>query len=269
MIYANMLTRDNYINSDISIQSELLSLFNRNENLIIFDIGACEAEDSIRYSNLYPNSKVYAFEPRIDNVTKANELITKYKKTNIVLENIALSNTNGVADFYLSEGKPKAAENNDLWDYGNKSSSLLAPSVEIQKYTDWLQFNKKIQVNTVRLDDYTLKNSIQTIDFVHLDVQGAELIVLEGAGDFLKNIKLIWLEVESVELYKGQPLKNDVELFMTKNNFVNLLDTVDDVSGDQLYLNMSYYSNDKFIELKSLQKNKKSIFIRIKNRLKR
>ena len=262
-----MITRDSFIKSPIEIESELLQLVDKNRSVVIFDIGACEAEDSIRYADLFPRSTVYAFEPRTDNCTKAKELISQYKKSNIVLENLALSDQNGVAEFYLSEGEPEHLKNSEQWNYGNKSSSLLPPSDEIIKHTGWLQFNNKIEVKTLRLDDYVAKKGISTIDFVHMDVQGAELMVLNGAGDFLSQIQLIWLEVEAVELYKGQPLKNEVEIFMQKNNFVNILNTVNKISGDQLYANLRFYSKEQLSNIK-ISKNKFFLISRIKSFLK-
>ena len=259
-----MFNRDNYINSPIEIKAELLLLFQKEKVKTVFDIGACEAEDSIRYSILFPKSTVYAFEPRKDNIAIGEASIQKYKRNNIVLENIALSNENGTAEFFLSEGQPKNASIELEWDFGNKSSSLLPPTEEMKKHTSWLQFNTRIQVETMRLDTYAKNKKIDAIDFVHIDVQGAELLVLEGAGDFLKNVKVIWMEVEAVELYKGQPLKTDVEIFMKKNNFVNVLDTVNEVAGDQLYVNSNHFSNEDILKIKST-KNKMGIVAKIKS----
>ena len=253
-----MLSREKFIRSPVIIKKELLCLFRKEDELIIFDIGACEAEDSIRYSKLFPKATIFAFEPRPDNFTKAKELINQYQcKDSIVLENLALSNANGVADFFVSEGEPNELKNDEHWNYGNKSSSLLPPSDLIKKHTEWLEFNKTIQIITQRLDGFVAKKQINTIDFVHMDVQGAELMVLEGAGEFLEKIKLIWLEVESIELYKGQPLKNDVEQFMTKWNFINIIDTVDNISGDQLYVNRNYFSDKKISNLLTLNKRRR------------
>jgi len=258
-----MISRESYIKSPIEIKRELLQLLDKKSSLIVFDIGACEAEDSIRYSNLFPKSNVYAFEPRTDNCAKAKELIKQYNKTNIILENIALSNQNGTAEFYLSEGIPETWTNTEAWDFGNKSSSLLAPTDEIKKQTNWLNFKNKIEVQTLRLDEYISRKNISGIDFIHIDVQGAELMVFEGAGSFFNKIKLIWMEVEAVELYKNQPLKNDIEKFMTEHNFVNILDKVDDVSGDQLYANLDYYSKEKLSKIKHT--NKQNFLSRIKS----
>jgi FkbM family methyltransferase len=261
-----MFNRDKYINSPIEIEQELLMLLEKEKVSTVFDIGACEAEDSIRYSILFPNSMVYAFEPRKDNLELGLKSIKKYNRQNIVLENIALSKENGKAEFYLSEGEPENLRNSEEWDFGNKSSSLLPPSEEMKKHTAWLKFNKKIEVETMRLDNYVKLKQINFIDFAHIDVQGAELMVLEGAGDFLKKIKLIWMEVEAVELYKNQPLKTDVELFMKKNNFVNILNTVNSVAGDQLYANMNYFDANK-IESFIKSKKGKTFFERLKMKL--
>ncbi len=262
-----MLTRDKYIKSPVEIESELLHFFKKTDPLIIFDIGACEAEDSIRYSLLFPNSRVFAFEPRKDNCKKAADLISQYGIRNIVVENIALSNENGFADFHLSEGEPEGLSHSENWNYGNKSSSLLAPSEEMKKHTGWLSFKNKIQVRTQTLKDYVAEKNIPHLDFVHLDVQGAEYMVLEGCGNFIDKIKLIWMEVEAVELYKDQPLKEDIQRFMEKSNFVNILDTVNQVSGDQLYVNRNLFSEGKINSIPTKRKSL-SLIARLKSLLK-
>lgn len=259
-----MLTRKSYIHSPVEIKLELLRFFKKDEVLVIFDIGACEAEDSIRYANLFPKSKVYAFEPRVDNFAKAKQLVHEYSKKNILLENIALSNENGTAEFYLSEGEPRDLKNNEDWDYGNKSSSLLPPSKEMKVHAEWLSFNKKIEVKTKRLHDYVSDKNISGIDFMHLDVQGAELMVLQGAGNFLQYVKLIWMEVEQVKLYEDQPVKDDIERFMKSHGFLNILDTVNYLSGDQLYVNKELISANK---IKAAQAARKRLhyFSRLKS----
>jgi FkbM family methyltransferase len=240
-----MLSRSNYINSPVEIKFEILRLFKKNDRLIIFDIGACEGEDSIRYSKLFPNSTIYAFEPRADNFKKGGEMIKQYNRKNILLFNIALSDKNGTAEFYLSEGEPGQLKNDENWNYGNKSSSLLPPSEELKKHTAWLNFKNKTIVETKRLNEFVKEKNISTIDFMHIDVQGAELMVFEGAGDYLKNIKVVWTEVEAVKLYENQPVKRDIEKFMIKNHFINIYDTVNEIAGDQLYVNLNFFSREK------------------------
>ena len=71
-------------------------------------------------------------------------------------------------------------------------------------------------VNTTRLDDIA---DIGDIDFIKIDVQGSELAVFENASRALSSALLIQTEVEFVELYKGQPMFADVDIFLRANGF--------------------------------------------------
>ena len=225
-----------YINKPLEIQGELLQNLSANDNLVIFDIGACEGEDTIKYSKLFPNSSIYSFEPIPDNYKKAVKNIDDYKIKNAFIYELALSNKTGESEIYVSEGHPDYLKKTEDWDYGNKSSSLL-PAQELTNYYKWLNLNKKLKIKTITLSDFCTLNCIQKIDFMHMDVQGAELMVLEGAEEYLQKTKMIWLEVELVELYKGQPLKNSVVEFLNKNGFEIIKDTCLSVSGDILCIN--------------------------------
>lgn len=235
--------RADYINRPIPIENELKTLFHQNDALTIFEIGACEGEDSIKYARLFPNSKVYAFEPLPDNIKWIEENIARYNIRNIDYYNKALSSKEGTAEFFVSEGRPENAEQTD-WDFGNKSSSLLPPGQHLN-LVDFIRFNKRIEVETITLKSFCEANNIRLIDFIHMDVQGAELMVLEGAGDFITKIKTIWLEVSKVHLYKDQPLVNDIQKYMTKNNFALVKDAVEDIQGDRLYVSKAFYPNYK------------------------
>ena len=230
---------ERFINLPLPHKEALDKLFENNDKLCIFDIGMCEGEDTIRYANQYPKSTIHSFEPIPKNMKIAKANIEKFTdKNRVVLNNIALSDKNGSFDMYVSEGTPTDIKPIEGWDYGNKSSSLLKPE-KTKEVTPWLKFNKKIIVQTKTLFGYCKENKITNIDLIHMDVQGAELMVLKGAKSMIKNIRSIWLEVEAVELYKGQPLKPDVEKFMKQNGFIKIIDTVNEVAGDQFYINKS------------------------------
>ena len=105
----------------------------------------------------------------------------------------------------------------------------------------FLKFRKKIDVETITLNSFLLTNKIEEVDFVHMDVQGAELKVLMGAKDYINKIKAVWLEVADIELYKGQPLRVDIQNFMTKNGFYLVKSEMEGQVGDQFYLNKKYF----------------------------
>ena len=234
-----MFDRQNYIKSHSPIKKILLKLFKKTDEIVVFDVGACEGEESIRYKNIFPKSLIYLFEPLPKNQQLILDNIKKYNLENLKLIPAALSDVNGNTEFYISSGRPDDIQTNLDWDFGNKSSSLLAPQKD--NLPKWLNFNEVIKVQTMTLDFFLKENKITNVDFVHMDVQGAELQVLEGAKDKIKNIKAIWLEVSNVELYKNQPLTDEIELFMKNNDFDLIKSEFSGNSGDQFYLNRRFF----------------------------
>lgn len=232
-----------YISDASPIDLELRTFFKKSNRLVILDIGACEGEDSIRYKRMFPKATVYSFEPLPSNLSKLKANFLHFGvDDSIEVIPFALSDTEGVATFYVSSGAPPKKTNDENWNYGNKSSSLLEPAAGLKENYAWLDFQEKIEVKTKRLDTFCREKNLRQIDLIHLDVQGAELKVLKGANTSLDLVKAIWTEVENVELYKSQPLKRDVENFMHLHGFIKMTDTVSTVSGDQFYVNRKIIS---------------------------
>lgn len=228
--------REYVLNRDLQPQEEmLLRIFDRSESLVVFDVGACEGENAVRYGHLFPRARVYAVEPLPENIALMNRAVAEHSADNVTPIEACLADREAEADFHVSSGTPPRYSEQDLdWDFGNKSSSLLVPG-EANAVHPWLQFTDTIKVATSRLDRLAAHLHITHIDFLHLDVQGAELMVLRGAGALLERTWTIWLEVEAVPLYVGQPVGAEVESFLRRHGFVKLLDTVGDVSGDQFW----------------------------------
>jgi FkbM family methyltransferase len=213
----------------------LLRIFAQSERLTILDAGACEGDNSVRYARLFPRARIYAVEPLPGNLAMIAGNVAEYGTANVTPVEGCLSDADGEAEFHVSSGSPLEERDADEdWDFGNKSSSLLPPYRTAEVHP-WLEFREQVTVRTMRLDGLAARLGATEIDFFHLDVQGAELMVLQGAGTLLSRIRTLWLEVEAVELYRGQPVKSDVEAFLRRAGFVRLLDTVDEVSGDQFW----------------------------------
>lgn len=100
------------------------------------------------------------------------------------------------------------------------TSSLFAPAVDTVSLFpglgELMQVVKTIPMPTKRLDDLM---EIGEVDFLKLDVQGAELMVLENAVRTLEHVSVIQCEVEFVELYEGQPLFSDIDAFLRSKGF--------------------------------------------------
>lgn len=227
--------RDLYIASEVGIAPKLREVFREDEPLVIFDIGACEGEDSIRYARLFPNARIFAFEPVPENVALIERNLSAYGTTRVELVPCALSSEEGSAVFHLSSGAPEGAANSEEWNYGNKSSSLLPPG-DVREHHPWLVFDRTIEVRTRTLDGFCRERGIERVDFIHMDVQGAELRVLEGAEGMLPTLRAVWTEVEKVPLYEGQPLADQIERFLTDHGMRKVVDATDAISGDHLYV---------------------------------
>ena len=100
------------------------------------------------------------------------------------------------------------------------TSSLYPPNTKLLEKFHYLnEFTtviKEHQVQTHRLDEIS---EIDRADFIKIDIQGSELIALENGVNVLKTAVLVQVEVEFVEMYKGQPLFSDVDSFMRSQGF--------------------------------------------------
>jgi FkbM family methyltransferase len=83
----------------------------------------------------------------------------------------------------------------------------------------WMQVVREEAVQTHRLDDVSEAHGA---DFIKIDTQGAELMILQNAKDVLRNVAVIQCEVEFVELYEGQPLMAEVDTFLRSQGFTFL-----------------------------------------------
>jgi FkbM family methyltransferase len=73
------------------------------------------------------------------------------------------------------------------------------------------------RVRTRRLDDV---EGLPLLDFVKMDIQGAELTVLKNGTHKLRNCLAIQLEVSYICLYEGQPSFGEVDVWMRSQGYV-------------------------------------------------
>lgn len=231
-----------YLATASEAELEFRQLFRAAEPLVICDIGACEGEDSVRYARAYPRARVFAFEPLPANQVLVRANFVRYAVPNAELVPLALSDRAGEAVFHVSSGRPPELFAGENWNYGNKSSSLLGPAQAVPMH-GWIEFKETITVPTGSLDDFCAQRGLDHIDFIQMDVQGAEQLVLAGATAMLPHITAIWLEVSAREHYRGQALAADITQHMRRYGFrlahsAYLGDATSE--GDHLYVNLRH-----------------------------
>ncbi len=199
---------------------------------VIYDIGANDAGSGIAYARAFPNCRVELFEAHPEVAQIARDRLAAARLGNrIQLHEFAASNADGVAQFHVSSQPAATGWRKRVSD----SSSLLEPAKHIELHPH-IAFAETIEVPTRRLDGWLEESNASLPHFLHMDVQGAELMVLEGLGSALAHVEAIWLEVERVELYKGQPLVDDVHRVLHENGFELAIDAVGANFDNQLWL---------------------------------
>ncbi|MEM7600055.1 MAG: FkbM family methyltransferase [Verrucomicrobiota bacterium] len=81
---------------------------------------------------------------------------------------------------------------------------------------EWLETVGSESVATTTLDHVS---DGKPVDFLKLDVEGAELEVLRGAGETLKNVLALQVEVSFTERHVGAPLFAEVDSFLIDHGF--------------------------------------------------
>lgn len=102
-----------------------------------------------------------------------------------------------------------------------------------------VRFGRSITLKSKRMDSVINENQIDinSYDFLNIDVQGADLLVLKSFGDLLNNIKYIYIELNKEHLYKDCPLIQDIDEYLEKFKFKRVLTEICKAQwGDGFYV---------------------------------
>jgi|GEM_PF-6428615 len=171
--------------------------------MLVIDVGAHDGSAfSIPYSQ-DPTVIVYAVEP---NPQLAKHL-KSYQRPNLHVFCMAFGEVDEVRPFYLNRN--------------DQTSSLLTATCngDWQSYQKDLELLQTIEVTVKRLDTFLQEQQLTEIDLLKIDVQGAHLQVLKGAGTALHSICRIELEVQLQPLYNGSSTKEEILDYLTDRGF--------------------------------------------------
>jgi len=147
---------------------------------VAFDIGAFIGFYSILLGKLCGKGRVIAFEP-IESLQNQILLSAKANKlANIHVEPVAVGERSGMRKLWVHEGANG---------YFGTSSSLVRSGGKRERI-----------VKVVSIDEYICVNQLSHVDFIKIDVEGAELDVLIGAKETLKQIgPIVLVEFNTAE----------------------------------------------------------------------
>ncbi len=176
------------------------------EGDVVFDIGAHVGYFTLLFSMLVGDKgKVFSFEPNKNNFCLLDKHVRINKLQNVRILPYAVYDIDGFLSFKIGDGSGTG------------------------KISDDGQYF----VSVVSVDSFVLKNKIDRLDFLKVDVEGAEDKVIEGAKDTLKKFQpTIFLSLHGEDKYikcktmleqlgyKFIKIYDDLLLFSTKISLV-------------------------------------------------
>jgi len=183
-------------------------LINQSKAPVIFDVGAYSGETAIHYNELFPNSKIYSFEPFPTSFKRLKENMVDYK--NVKIYNKGLGAYSGKSQFHSNGFAP--------------TNSILATddgASDTWGDTDLMQTKNVIDVDITTIDKIVEEEGIEKIDILKMDVQGAEYMVIDGAKKSIEKgiIDVIYTEIITMPSYKDQKRLDEIIDMYVSNGF--------------------------------------------------
>jgi FkbM family methyltransferase len=166
---------------------------------VVLDLGACWGDTALYFAcKTGEQGKVYSFEFIPDNI----------KLFNI---NISL-NPNLIKQIELIQHPVSNKSDNKIYFIDNGPGSRI----EFEPIT-----GQTGQATTISIDDFVNNNSITKVDFIKMDIEGAETLALDGA-------------IETIKRFKP---KLAIAIYHNMDDFVNIPNWIEELNmGYKLYL---------------------------------
>jgi len=172
------------------------------DGMTVLDIGAHHGFYTLLASSRVGSSgRVIAFEPSPRERVRLERHVRLNKCANVRIEQIALGASPGRAELFLVEG---------MEDYCN---SLRPPAVNAE--------TRRVPVSVTTLDEFLSSAGLADVHFVKLDVEGAELDVLKGASNLLRQSlrPVFMVEVYDIRTRPWGYSARDIVRFLAERSF--------------------------------------------------
>jgi FkbM family methyltransferase len=168
----------------------------------ILHVGAHEAQELDDYI-LCGAKKIHWVEANTELATKLVDRLDEsiHKITNAVVS----SEDNKEVIFKIANN----TQSSSILDLG-EHSNLFPDIYYVNEEKRWTK-----TLNSILIEDKFLDN----INFLNIDIQGAELLALQGLSNHLDSIESIYIEINDSEVYKNCSQTNEIDEFLNKFNF--------------------------------------------------
>jgi FkbM family methyltransferase len=143
------------------------------------DIGAHVGTWTLRLAPAFERVICFEPDPRAYNALRKN--VERAGLTNVTIVPKAASDRTGKATINM---------------YANPCTNSMLSSDQSGRHAEAFE---AVEVETVSLDDYCAEHEIHDVDFVKMDAEGAELVIVPGAIDtFWANRPDMWIELHGL-----------------------------------------------------------------------
>lgn len=178
---------------------------------IVLDAGANIGGFVVQAAKVLNNTgQIYAFEPNADNIKTLQKNLKLNDITNCEIIDLGLWSETKKMEFFISH---RPGEH-----------TLI-------NYDDTTSFQKKgvLQINCDKLDNIVQRYKIEKIDYLKMDIEGAEIEALKGGKQCLSNFNPFLL-IEALHTIEGIPTYKTIVPYLKEFGY-NLLENVDNYRG--------------------------------------
>jgi FkbM family methyltransferase len=171
----------------------------------IVDAGASNGRISQRLLKKFPQARIYAFEP--NPIYRDTLMQFARGEQRFQPQFRALSDHEGIVDLHVTESPG--------------STSFFAPANNLKELDpQGAVVNHIEKVKAVRLDQWAERHDNLSIQLIKFDIQGGELLALNGAQKLLQNtVLLIYTEVLFNPLYENGAVFWQIDQFVRRFGF--------------------------------------------------
>ena len=162
----------------------------------IIDLGAGIGAEMIYLAQyILPNGRVYSIEasPKVSEILSINKRVNKF--SNVTCHNIAISDTSGKVT---------------ISDFDSHQKNLISKS------------GSGAEIDSFTLDDFVIQNKIDKIDFLRVNIEGAEMQMIKGMEESIKIIDNVAISCHDFLINPNnpsEPIKSEIINFLKSNNF--------------------------------------------------
>lgn len=218
----DLLVNDFYKKEPETLQ--WIDAFKKDKKIIFWDIGSNIGLYSIYAATQIENIEVISFEPSTSNLR-------------ILSRNISINNLeNKIKIFQIPLGLKKSnflEFNERIFSEGESNNSI---DKNINFEGKKMKSGNKYQIFSTNIDQIIDNEILEVPDYIKIDVDGVEHLILKGGMKFFKNPKILEIQIEVNENYSDQ--HNNVLKIMDECSF-NFKEKKRDVSS-------GYYDDKKY-----------------------